>query len=167
MQITGKRYLPAVPELLRWRLWITQNFTWLYSATRNAWLIFVLWLGFSRHGKIILGKDTEKPQYDDFSWFAMVVSCGLGMGFWSYGVSNSMAYYRSQDAASTSLINTPFQNDDGRAQQAIFMTLYHYGLQAWGVYVLVTCVCVWRIRRVYFENWGGPFEISNIWNLEK
>jgi choline-glycine betaine transporter len=78
-----------------------------------------------------------------------------------------MAYYRSQDAASTSLINTPFQNDDGRAQQAIFMTLYHYGLQAWGVYVLVTCLCVWRIRRVYFENWGGPFEISNIWSLEK
>eukprot|EP00802_Teleaulax_amphioxeia_P002072 Tamp_02074.p1 GENE.Tamp_02074~~Tamp_02074.p1 ORF type:complete len:1346 (-),score=146.09 Tamp_02074:609-4121(-) len=133
---SGERILQTVAEFDTWRLWVSQNFAWLYVASRNAWLFFLVWLSLSKYGSVVLGKQAERPYFDDVSWFAMVVCCGLGMGVWSHGVSTSMALFRTRDDA-TSLFNLPFQNDDGRAQQAVFMTIYLYGLHAWAVYVLV------------------------------
>jgi len=139
---SGERILLTVAEFNSWRLWVSQNFTWFYVASRNVWLFFLLWLAFfSKYGDVVLGKQAETPYFDDVSWFAMVVSCGLGMGAVGHilptGVQTSMALFRSQDADATGLVNTSFQNDDGRAQQAIFMTIYLSGLHAWAVYVLV------------------------------
>jgi len=50
-----------------------------------------------------------------------------------YGVSEPIYYYRG--GSENKLFKVPFQNDDQRAQQAIFVMLYHWGFHAWCVTV--------------------------------
>jgi choline-glycine betaine transporter len=59
-------------------------------------MVFLLWICFSKFGKLKLGKDDEKPEYSDFSWFAMLFSSGIAVGFYYWGVSEPIYYYRSQ-----------------------------------------------------------------------
>jgi len=125
---------PALDEFGMWQTWITQNFTWFYIATQNVWSLFVVYMGVSRFGKIRLGKDTEKPAYSDFAWFSMLFCSGIGIGLYMYGVSEPIYYYRGYG---NSLFKVPWQNDDQFAQQAIFLTYYHWGFHAWGCYILV------------------------------
>ena len=77
----------ASAEFGEWQSWVTQNFTWLYIMTQNVWIVFLLWLGFSKYGSIKLGTDDEKPKYDDLTWFSMLFACGIGVGLYYYGVT--------------------------------------------------------------------------------
>ena len=56
--------------------WITQNMTWLYVITQDVWAIFLIWVCFSKYGKVKLGKDDEKPQFNDLTWFCMLFCSG-------------------------------------------------------------------------------------------
>ena len=178
----------SLDEFKKWQHWISQNFTWLYIGTQWAWGIFVVWIGFSKYGDLKLGKNSEKPVFNDVTWFSMLFCSGIGVGvvpltrpairrcmharallestravrlmpgarndchactgltrvhpagLYFYGVSEPMSYYRLNSwggSYENRLFKVPFQNDDQRAQQAIFMTLYHWGVHAWGCYILV------------------------------
>ena len=78
--------------------WITQNMTWLYVITQDVWAIFLIWVCFSKYGKIKLGKDDEKPQFNDLTWFCMLFCSGIAVGFYFYGVNEPMSYYRQPAA---------------------------------------------------------------------
>jgi len=125
----------AGAEYSKWQSWVTQNFTWLYIGTQNVWAIFLIWLALSRFGSLKLGAKDEKPAFDDYSWFAGLFACGIGVGIYYYGVSEPMYYYRA--GYSNALWRIPIQTDDDRAQMAIFMTLFHWGLHGWVVYIIV------------------------------
>ena len=92
-------------------------------------------MAFSRFGNIRLGKDNEKPAFNDMTWFSLIFTCGIGIGLYFYGVSEPIYYYRL--SYENKLFKVPFQNDDQRAQQAIFVVLYHWGFHAWSCYILV------------------------------
>ena len=81
-------------------------------------------MGFSRFGNLKLGKDNEQPIYGDMTWFAMLFCSGIGIGLYFYGVSEPMYYYRL--SYENKLFKVPFQTDDQRAQQALFVVLYHW-----------------------------------------
>jgi hypothetical protein len=100
-------------------------------------IVFLLDLAvaFSRFGNIKLGKDHEKPAFNDMTWFSLIFTCGIGIGLYFYGVSEPIYYYRL--SYENKLFKVPFQNDDQRAQQAIFVVLYHWGFHAWSCYILV------------------------------
>ena len=49
------------------------------------WCAFLIFLCFSRFGKLKLGADDEKPRYNDFSWFCMLFTCGVAVGMFFYG----------------------------------------------------------------------------------
>lgn len=59
--------------------YISTNFNWLYVITINASLIFLLYLGFSKYGRIRLGGYTAKPEFSNIAWYAMMFSAGLGL----------------------------------------------------------------------------------------
>ncbi len=44
----------------------------------------MLFVGFSRYGRIPLGRDDEEPEYSMFSWISMLFAAGMGIGlvFW-------------------------------------------------------------------------------------
>ncbi|EKX48971.1 hypothetical protein GUITHDRAFT_68154 [Guillardia theta CCMP2712] len=121
-----------------WQPWITQNFTWFYIFTQDIWCVFVVYIAFSKYGNIKLGKDDEKPAFSDFSWFVMLFCSGIAVGFYFYGVREPLTYYR---ASYYNVLYKPgWLNDDQRAQQAIFITLYHWGIHAWACYIIVAMV---------------------------
>jgi choline-glycine betaine transporter len=97
--------------------------------------VFLLYLAFSKYGNIKLGRAQETPEFNDISWFAMLFSCGIGVGIYYSGVSEPMYYYRA-DYVNT-LWKIPMNTDDDRAQMAIFTTLFHWGLHAWAPYIVV------------------------------
>ena len=45
----------------------TANLSWFYMISTTLFLGFVIWLAFSRYGKIRLGKEGEEPEFGRFS----------------------------------------------------------------------------------------------------
>lgn len=178
---------------------ITQNFTWLYIGTNDAWAIFFIWLCFSRFGSMKLGlNDQEKPEFSDSAWFAMLFTCGVAIGMFTFGVSEPMFYYRvraralvrrapraahaaasprrraararpahsrlarplaasaraAQAGYSNRLNKLPIDNDDQRAQQALTLTLFHWGIHGYIPYVVATLAMGLPAYR-----WGLPLTV--------
>ena len=116
--------------------WVTTNWTWFYIVTQDLWFMFILWILFTKYKDVKLGRDDEEPAFSDYEWFSMLFACGIGVGLYKFGVAEPMYYYRGVDYAY--LPNKiPIVNDDQKAQQAIFLTLFHWGLHGWIPYVLV------------------------------
>ncbi len=70
-----------------------QDFSWLYLITSTFFLAFVVFLAFSRYGKIRLGKEGEEPEFGRFAWFAMMFQAGMGIGLVFWGVSEPVTHY--------------------------------------------------------------------------
>jgi choline/glycine/proline betaine transport protein len=51
----------------------------------NIFLIFMIYLAFSKFGQLRRGGQNAKPEFKTLSWFAMLFSAGMGIGllFWS------------------------------------------------------------------------------------
>lgn len=60
---------------------------WFFVLSVNAFLFFVIYIAFSKYGKIRLGGPQSRPEFSTGSWFAMLFSAGMGIGilFWSVG----------------------------------------------------------------------------------
>ena len=57
---------------------IVADFGWFYIAAVAGFLIFAIFLMFSRYGDVKLGPDDSEPDYSYPSWFAMLFSAGWG-----------------------------------------------------------------------------------------
>lgn len=105
---------------------LNQKFNWVYIATINLAVVFLLMMGLSKFGKIRLGGFTARPEYSNFSWYAMLFSAGIGIGIFFYGVAEPI-YHLSIPAALQS--GSVFDN---------FKIMYlHWGAHAWSLYGLV------------------------------
>lgn len=111
--------------------YITQQWGWLFMAGVLFFLVFCLFLAFSRYGRIKLGSQDTVPEYSTFSWFSMLFGCGMGVGlvFWSIG------------EPITHLLNPPsFVNvlhPSQAAEWSLAISFFHWGLSAWTVFVLI------------------------------
>lgn len=122
------------------------NFNWLYVLTINASLAFILFLGFSKFGKIRLGGYTAKPEYSDIAWYAMMFSAGVGIGIFFYGVAEPIYHLNIPTALQSS---SNFDN---------FKVMFlNWGAHAWAIYGLMA------IGLGYFSyNKGLPFAIRSL-----
>lgn len=104
---------------------ITGNFGWLYNISTFIFVIFCLWIAFSRYGSIKLGN--EAPEYNRGTWFAMLFSAGMGIGLVFWGVAEPLNNYLnpigSIDSASVE-----------SARFAMRKSFLHWGLQPWAGY---------------------------------
>ena len=41
-------------------------------------LFFVLYIAFGRYGNVTLGKATDRPEFNNFSWASMLFCAGIG-----------------------------------------------------------------------------------------
>lgn len=106
-----------------------ENFAWLFSLTVTGILVFVLWLAFSRFGSVKLGTDESTPDFSRGSWLAMLFSAGMGIGLVFFGVAEPLLHFA---APVNSLPGTP-----DAAREAMRLSVFHWGLHAWGIYALV------------------------------
>ncbi|MBY6538020.1 BCCT family transporter [Rhodococcus sp. BP-349] len=111
---------------------ITDGVGWWYILTATGFVVFALYCGASRIGNIRLGRDDESPEFGVLSWFAMLFSAGMGIGLVFYGVAEPLSHYITPPVAGGVDGST-----DAAANQAMELTLYHWGLHAWAIYVVV------------------------------
>jgi choline-glycine betaine transporter len=141
--------------------WVSQNFTWLYIITQDVWCAFLIYLLFSRYGNLKLGKDDEKPRYNDFTWFCMLFTCGVAVGLYVFGAAEPLYFYRQPSvwhswAYDYAHHKTGVENDAMRAQQSIFMAVYHWGIHGWVPYILLAL-----LAGVVSFRWNMPMTIRS------
>ena len=109
--------------------WLVTNFGWFYMMSIAFFFGFVIYLAFSRFANIKLGPDDSEPDYSYVSWFSMLFSAGMGIGLLFFGVSEPLTHFAQ-----------PPSGPGGTAEaagRAMEITFFHWGLQAWSVYIVV------------------------------
>jgi choline/glycine/proline betaine transport protein len=108
---------------------ITSNVGWFYSLGVGVFLIGAIVVAFSDWGRIKLGPDDSQPEFSFMAWFAMLFSAGMGIGLMFFGVAEPIEHY----------LNAPFgvPGTPEKAEQAIVLTFFHWGVHAWAVYAVV------------------------------
>ena len=66
---------------------------WGFILAATGFVVFALWLAFSRFGRIRLGRDDEQPEFRTVSWIAMMFSAGMGIGLMFYGVAEPLSFF--------------------------------------------------------------------------
>ena len=104
---------------------------WVFTLLAAVMLLFLLFVGFSRYGRIPLGKDGEEPAYSMGSWIAMLFAAGMGVGLIFFGVYEPVTYYMTPPPGRAAAESYHAMHS------ALAQTIFHWGLQAWAIYALV------------------------------
>ena len=109
--------------------WLVTNMGWFYMVVVALFFVFIVYLALSRYGNLKLGPDDSKPDYSYLSWIAMLFSAGVGIGLMFFGVSEPITHFISPPIGEGGTVEA--------AQNAMLITYFHWGLQAWAVYIVV------------------------------
>ena len=74
---------------------MTYKLGFLYIIAYVVLVGFLIWLVFSKYGKIVLGTVGEKPEYDDFSWMAMMFCTGIASSLMIFSFIEPIYYLTS------------------------------------------------------------------------
>ena len=102
---------------------------WFFVLSVNIFLFFVLYIAFSRYGKIRLGGSKARPEFSTTAWFAMLFSAGMGIGILFWSVGEPINHFINPPDAEPRSIEA--------ARESMEITFLHWGLHAWGIYALV------------------------------
>ena len=95
-----------------------------------VFILFVfLFIGFSKYGKLRLGKEDDRPEFSFFSWMGMLFGAGLGVGLVFYGVYEPVSHYMS----------SPFAENGtaAAAADAMRITFFHWSFLPWALYGMI------------------------------
>ena len=103
-----------------------------YIPVVAFFLLFLIVLLFTKYGSVKLGDDDDEPEFKTFAWFAMLFSCGMGIGLLFWSVAEPIYHFQSN----------PFLTE-GQAMTeeakltAMRITFLHWGLHPWATYVVI------------------------------
>ncbi len=132
---------------------ITSTFGWFLILAANVFVLAGIFFAFSRFGNIRIGGNDAKPEFTTVSWFAMLLSAGMGIGLMFWSVGEPMYHYSSPSPM--------FSGVEGgtpeAAQAAMGITYFHWGIHPWGIYAIV------GLGLAFFAyNRGLPLTIRSI-----
>ena len=135
------------------RGWIQASLSWYYIIVVMGMVMLCIMLMFSRYGSIRLGDDDSRPEFSNFSWFAMLFSAGVGIGILFFGVAEPAFYFDNSGAFGYP--NNPHADlagatamDMNRAVHAMRVTYFHWGFHGWAVYVIIgLCLAYFGFRK--------------------
>jgi choline/glycine/proline betaine transport protein len=122
---------------------------WFFILSVNVFLIFMIYLAFSKFGYLRIGGQNAKPEFKTLSWFAMLFSAGMGIGLLFWSISEPVYHFLSPPMAEGGTAEA--------AKEAMKFTFLHWGFHAWAVYALV------GLSLAYFTySRGLPLTIRSI-----
>lgn len=135
------------------RSWLESGLSWYYISFVAGIMLFCFFLMFSKFGKLRLGDDDSRPEFNNFSWFAMLFSAGIGIGILFFGVAEPIFYF--DNTAGWGYPNNPHADIAGhhamdmqRAIDAMRVTYFHWGFHGWALYVIVgLCLAYFGYRK--------------------
>jgi len=110
---------------------IIEHFGWGYLIAAFVFLLFCLFLAFSKYGEIKLGGDHERPQYSYYGWFSMLFAAGMGIGMIFWGVAEPMSHYLNPPEYIT-------KASGDAAEFAMLYSFFHWGLHPWAIYIVMS-----------------------------
>ncbi|MCP3740716.1 glycine betaine uptake BCCT transporter [Rossellomorea sp. BNER] len=102
---------------------------WVYLGATLFFVIFSIYLLFSKYGDIRLGRKTDKPDFNTASWLAMLFSAGMGIGIVYWSVAEPVTHY------TTPPYGEAYTNE--AANTAMKYTFFHWGLDPWAIYTVI------------------------------
>lgn len=108
---------------------ISDNGGWFFILSVNFFLIMMIYIAFSKFGKIRLGGNQAKPEFTKGAWFSMLFSAGMGIGILFWSVGEPLFHFMSPPQGEGQTVNA--------ARLSMETTFLHWGLHAWGIYALV------------------------------
>ncbi len=73
--------------------WVIRNFGWAFLTAATGFVLFAVWLAFSRYGRVKFGGRDDRPEFSTHSWLAMIFTSGIGGGIIYWGVIEWSYYY--------------------------------------------------------------------------
>jgi choline/glycine/proline betaine transport protein len=119
--------------------WIAVNFGWFYMSSVALFILVLGYCGLSKVGDIRLGKDGERPEFSFFSWVAMLFCTGMGIGLVFFGVAEPVMHYLSPPVIEG--------GTDAAVRQALTITFFHWGINAWAIYAIVALMIAYAAYR--------------------
>ena len=104
---------------------------WFVMLTASIQLIACASLAFSRFGRIKLGAPDDEPEFSTVSWLTMLFAAGMGVGLLFWGTAEPVTHY---------FLMRDLVGANGAADNALFVTNFHWGLHAWAIYALTALV---------------------------
>ncbi|MER6993016.1 BCCT family transporter [Saccharopolyspora hirsuta] len=111
--------------------WLVTNIGWGFVLASTGFVVFALWLAFSRYGAIPLGEDDEEPEFRTVSWIAMMFSAGMGIGLMFFGVAEPLAHFVEPPPGTVAPLS------DAAVETAMATSLFHWTLHPWAIYAVV------------------------------
>jgi choline/carnitine/betaine transport len=132
---------------------ITSTSGWFLILVSNVFILAAVYFAIGRFGHIRIGGKEAKPEFSTLSWFAMLLSAGMGIGLMFWSVGEPMYHYASPSPMFDELeAATP-----AAAQAAMGVTYFHWGLHPWSIYAIV------GLGLAFFAyNRGLPLTIRSI-----
>ena len=100
---------------------------WMIIILANGFVIFSIFLIFTKYKDIKLGGSDAKPTYSYVNWIAMLFSAGLGIGLLFYGVAEPIMHMNSYPG----MIEGDISYNAGKA---IGLANLHWGIHGWAIY---------------------------------
>src|SRR5699024_7617628 len=107
--------------------WSTRNLGWLLNLVALIILVAMIGIALSPYGRIVLGKDGEKPEFSTFAWVAMLFSAGIGSGVLFFAPSEPPTYLVSPPPLTHEAESTP------ALHHAMARTYLHWRFHAWAM----------------------------------
>ena len=130
---------------------VTNDLGWFYDIGIFILLLFCLWAGFSKVGKIKLGGKDAKPTMSMLSWIAITFTSGMALGVVFYGVGEGLMNYCDFPAFAGIASQTP-----EAAENALSYVFFHWGFHPYAIY----CGAGLGFAFVYW-NCKRPFALSS------
>ncbi|GAQ18784.1 glycine betaine transporter OpuD [Oceanobacillus picturae] len=109
--------------------YLVDTFGWFYLLTATGFLIFAIYLIFSKYGNIKLGRPGDKPEYGYLTWFAMLFSAGMGIGLVFWGAAEPLSHFHEPPYGDA-------ETSDA-AKTALQYSFFHWGFHPWAIYATI------------------------------
>lgn len=97
-----------------------------------AFFLFVLAV-MPKTGSRLMGKEGEKPEFSNFSWFSMMFGAGLGVGLMVFATAEPLGLWGSNPVV---IAGDVAGNSEEAVKYGYRYTFLHYGFHAWAIYVV-------------------------------
>ena len=114
------------------KLFVVGRFALVFIASVNLGLAVTLFFALHPVGRLKLGGSDDRPQFTRGAWIAMLFSAGLASGLLYWATAEPLLHMASNPLQPLGLgAETP-------ARLGMQLTIMHWGLHGWGVYVVVS-----------------------------
>ena len=101
-----------------------------YLIIGVAFLVFAIYISFSKYGKIVLGEKDEKPKFSFFAWGSMMFTCGLAADILFYSFSEWVMYATNPHVAELGPV----------IDWVGVFPLFHWSFIPWAFYLVLAVV---------------------------